>query len=55
MTAKEGINKEGKPSVRCLDNTGERQFVVVECDFGAEDEEAFQASRLDANGRNPEI
>jgi hypothetical protein len=35
-----GINKEGKPSARCLDNTGGRCFLVVEQDQGTTDEQA---------------
>jgi len=41
MTAKEGMNKDGKPSHRCLDNTGERRFLVIEFDsFKSKDDQA---------------
>jgi hypothetical protein len=33
MITLQGKTKEGKGSVRCLDNTGERQFLVVEFDI----------------------
>jgi hypothetical protein len=33
MTSLQGKTKEGKDSVRCLDNTGERQFLVTEFDI----------------------
>jgi hypothetical protein len=33
MRAKEGKRKDGKPSARCLDNTGPRRYLVVEFDF----------------------
>jgi hypothetical protein len=33
MASLEGKTKEGKNSVRCLDNTGERQFLVIEFDI----------------------
>ncbi len=32
MTARTGVNKEGRISTRCLANTGSRRFVVVEFD-----------------------
>jgi hypothetical protein len=33
MTALTGINKRGKISTRCLDNTGPRVYLVIECDI----------------------
>jgi len=33
MASLKGKTKEGKDSVRCLDNTGERQFLVIEFDI----------------------
>ena len=35
MASLKGKTKEGKDSVRCLDNTGERQFLVIEFDIAA--------------------
>jgi hypothetical protein len=32
MTSIRGINQEGEKSFRCLNNTGPRRFLVVECD-----------------------
>jgi hypothetical protein len=40
MSKPAGINLEGKKSVRCLDNTGPRRFVVTEFDQGSLDEQA---------------
>jgi hypothetical protein len=40
MTKESGLNQEGKPSARCLDNTGRRQYLVVEQDDGTADEQA---------------
>lgn len=40
MSALTGTNKEGRESARCLDNTGPRRFLVVECDHGTIDEQA---------------
>lgn len=37
MKAKHGLNLEGRRSVRCLDNTGPRRFLVIECDFEPKD------------------
>ena len=34
MSAMEGFSKQGTPSVRCLDNTGPRRYLVIEFDFG---------------------
>ncbi len=39
MTGPEGKTQTGKPSARCLENTGPRRFLVVECDFRPEDTE----------------
>src|SRR5262249_53963022 len=33
MSKIQGINQEGKQSWRCLDNTGERFYLVIECDI----------------------
>ena len=35
MMARKGKRQDGKPSKRCLDNTGPRSFLVVEFDFKA--------------------
>jgi len=40
MTKLLGINQDGKESARCLDNTGPRQFLIVEQDSGPMDEQA---------------
>jgi hypothetical protein len=40
MKARTGINQEGGESERCLDNTGQRKFLVIEQDGGSEDEQA---------------
>ncbi|MEM1356340.1 MAG: hypothetical protein AAGH88_15810 [Planctomycetota bacterium] len=40
MSAVRGLNKEGRSSARCLDNTGPRRFFVVEQDDGTPDEQA---------------
>ena len=40
MSALSGTNQEGKNSVRCLDNTGTRRFLVTEFDSGTLDEHA---------------
>jgi hypothetical protein len=37
MTARTGRRQDGRPSHRCLDNTGARRFLVVEFDFKAAD------------------
>ena len=36
MKSRLGMNQEGRDSARCLDNTGEREFQVVEFDMGEE-------------------
>jgi hypothetical protein len=33
MTRRRGTNKKGEPSARCLDNTGPRDYLVIECDI----------------------
>jgi len=33
MTGPKGETLDGRPSVRCLANTGPRRFLVIECDF----------------------
>lgn len=52
MRALTGKRKDGKPSVRCLDNTGPRRFLVVEFDFtgrgGSASEDALILARLAA-------
>jgi hypothetical protein len=40
MSALEGVTKDGKPSAHCLDNTGARFYLVVECDQGDRDTQA---------------
>lgn len=40
MSATTGLTQEGRPSARCLGNTGPRQFLVVEQDSGTPDEQA---------------
>lgn len=40
MSALWGTNQEGKRSVRCLDNTGPRRFLITEFDSGTLDEHA---------------
>ena len=40
MTASTGRNQNGDVSNRCLENTGERRFVIVEFDTGTTDEHA---------------
>lgn len=37
MTKRQGINKKGKLSNRCLDSTGPRMYLVTECDQGDKD------------------
>jgi hypothetical protein len=39
MAAKVGRTKDGRPSVRCLDNTGPVVYQVIEFDFGTLDEQ----------------
>jgi hypothetical protein len=40
MRAEAGTNQEGRPSVRCNDNVGPRQYLIVEFDNGSIDEQA---------------
>jgi hypothetical protein len=40
MTARKGINMEGKSSDRCRDNTGERLYLVLDFDTGTFDDQA---------------
>src|SRR5262249_50879954 len=40
MAALNGLNQSGEVSARCLENTGARQFLVVEFDTGTMDEHA---------------
>ena len=40
MTGPSGLNQDGKPSHRCLDNTGPRRWLVIEFDSGTIDEQA---------------
>src|SRR4029077_6567707 len=40
MVALNGLNQSGEVSHRCLENTGARQFLVVEFDTGTMDEHA---------------
>jgi hypothetical protein len=40
MSSVSGLNKQGRPSPRCLNNTGPRRFLIVEFDHGTKDEQA---------------
>ena len=40
MNSTEGINQKGNKSTRCLDNTGERFYLIAECDQGDRDTQA---------------
>lgn len=40
MSALTGMTKDGKPSAHCLNNTGARTYLVVECDQGNRDTQA---------------
>lgn len=40
MSARMGTTRQGKPSARCLGNTGPRRFLVIESDMGTLDEQA---------------
>lgn len=46
MTSPTGINKQCKPSARCLNNTGPRRFQVVEADHGDIDAQAAVLGHL---------
>ena len=50
MSATTGKTKEGKPSGRCLDNTGERRYLVVESDEAelSKDEKAAIIGHLES-------
>ena len=50
MLRERGVTKEGKPSARCLDNTGPRRFLVVEFDDGTRDEHATLLLHLALHG-----
>jgi len=50
MTATTGMNQDGKESARCLDNTGPRQYIVVEQDDGNADEQAAVIMHLAEQG-----
>jgi hypothetical protein len=50
MLRERGVTKEGKPSARCLDNTGPRRFLVVEFDDGSKDEHATLLLHLALRG-----
>lgn len=39
MSGPTGKTQEGRKSARCLDNTGPRRFLVIECDFKPDDTE----------------
>lgn len=47
MTAAKGKRLDGKPSPRCLDNTGLRRWLVIEFDSGAIDDQAALHWHLD--------
>jgi hypothetical protein len=40
MKARRGMTQQGRPSARCLKNTGPRRFLVIEFDAGTYDEQA---------------
>ena len=46
MSKSTGITKEGNESARCLDNTGERRFLVIEFDGDTEDNQAVKLAHL---------
>lgn len=46
MRARTGVTQDGKKSGRCLDNTGERKFLVIESDELARDEQWTLISHL---------
>lgn len=48
MSKPEGINKQGRPSRRCLDNTGPRHYLVTEFDQGDKDTQAAVIRHLTA-------
>ena len=46
MALEFGITRAGKKSAHCLDNTGERRFLGIECDFLAEDVSRFASAGI---------
>jgi hypothetical protein len=50
MTKTVGKNQDGKESVRCLDTTGARKYLIVEFDSGTEDEQAAILWHLASKG-----
>ncbi len=46
MSAMTGLSQDGRQSQRCLDNTGPRRYLVVECDEGTVDEQAAIIAHL---------
>jgi hypothetical protein len=46
MSKRAGISKEGRESGRCLDNTGERKFLVIESDELTRDEQWILIAHL---------
>ena len=50
MTKTLGKNQDGEDSVRCLDCTGPRRFLIVEFDEGSEDEQAALLWHLSSRG-----
>lgn len=47
MSTRSAVNQEGKPSFRCLANTGRRRFIIVENDCGTKEEQARILAHLD--------
>ncbi len=46
MSAPTGLNQDGEESARCLNNTGPRQYLVIEQDAGTFDEQAAIIANL---------
>lgn len=46
MSKRWGTTKQGKDSIRCLDNTGKRKYLVTEFDKGTQDEQAACIAHL---------
>jgi hypothetical protein len=46
MTARTGRTQDGRESAHCLDNTGERRFLVIEQDAGTVDDQATILAHL---------
>ena len=40
MSKEKGVNQKGKPSDRCIDNTGRRTYLIAEFDQGTHDEQS---------------